>query len=348
MREFWGDGAPRRGLNRPVRPRARRGRGQAMMEFAVVFPFLLVIAVSIADYGYYLEHINNITTVARDGTRYASENNSLTNGNLPWSAACPAPTADSSGTYSCPGASDSTTTTAAYSSGTAYTSLSVASLPVGLSAGDNLFIGGASGPEVTLSAAAIAGASSVSITSWTPTSSYSSGTTVLWQPASANVETLIQDEAESLTVPDGGLALDNIDCCWSNSSTGSGCPSGSTLTPGYGLTPSIPNSFPTGSNASGSPSSCVSIVYYASSGGTYAPGSYSTVGWWSSNATSDTGCFDTSSGCTTTYPVVGDLVQVTVMYDWSGTNPGPVFDVLNSTFKLQADITTQYALVVES
>jgi hypothetical protein len=35
------------------------------------------------------------------------------------------------------------------------------------------------------------------------------------------------------------------------------------------------------------------------------------------------------------------------MYDWSGTNPGPVFDVLNSTFKLQADITAQYALVVE-
>jgi hypothetical protein len=346
MAECGGGEIPRRCLNRPVRPRARRGRGQAMMEFAIVFPFLLVIAVSIADYGYYLEHINNITTVTRDGTRYASENT----GNLAWSAACPEPSTGSSGTYSCPGASYSTTTTAAYSSGTAYTSLSVASLPVGLSAGDNLFIGGASGPEVTLSSDAIYGATSVSITSWTPTTSYSSGTTVLWQPASANVETLIQDEAESLTVPEGGLALDNVDCCWSNAATGSGCPSGAALTPGYGLTPSIPTSFPTGSNpASGTtPSSCVSIVYYASSGGTYAPGSYSTVGWWSSDATSDTGCFDTSSGCTSTYPVVGDLVQVTVMYNWSGTNPGPVFDVLNSTFKIQADITAQYAMVVEA
>ena len=72
------------------------------------------------------------------------------------------------------------------------------------------------------------------------------------------------------------------------------------------------------------------------------------MGWWSSDANSDTGCFDTSGGCTTTYPVVGDLVQVTVIYNWSGTNPGPVFDVLDFHFHLQADITAQYALVVES
>jgi len=316
------------------------------MEFAVVFPFLLLLAVSIADYGYYLEHVNNITTVTRDGGRYASEH-SL--GSLPWSAACPAPVAGPSGAYSCPGASYSTTTTAQYNAGTAYSSLSLAALPVGLGAGDNLFIGGASGPEVTLGADAVYGATSASLSpSWTPSTTVSSGATVLWQPASANVEALIQDEAESLTVPEGGLALDNIDCCWSSSSSGSGCPTGSTLTPGYGLTPSIPTSFPAGSNASGSPSSCVSIVYFASSGGTYAPASYSTVGWWSSDAVSDTGCFDTSSGCTTANLVVGDLVQVTVMYNWSGTNPGPVFDVLNSTFHLQADITAQYALVVES
>jgi Flp pilus assembly protein TadG len=316
-----------------------------MMEFAIVFPFLLVLAVSIADYGYYLEHVNNITTVARDGTRYASENT----GNLAWSAACPAPIAASSGAYSCPGASYSTTTTAPYNSGTAYLSLSLASLPVGLSAGDNLFIGGASGPEVTLGADAVYGATSVSLNpSWTPSANVNSGTTVLWQPPSANVEALIQDEAERRTVPEGGRALDNLDCCWPSSSTGSGCPTGSTLTPGYGLTASIPTAFPTGSNASGTPSSCISIVYYANSGNTYAPSSYSTVGWWSSDATSDTGCFDTSSGCTTTYPAVGDMVQVTVIYDWSATNPGPVFDVLNSTFHLQADIVAQYALVVEA
>jgi len=58
------------------------------MEFAVTFPFLLVLAVSIADYGYYLEHVNNITTVVRDATRYASENTTA----VSWSPACPNPT----------------------------------------------------------------------------------------------------------------------------------------------------------------------------------------------------------------------------------------------------------------
>jgi hypothetical protein len=36
------------------------------------------------------------------------------------------------------------------------------------------------------------------------------------------------------------------------------------------------------------------------------------------------------------------------MYAWSSTNPGPVFDVLNSMFGLKVDIRAQFSLVVEN
>jgi hypothetical protein len=45
-----------------------------MMEMAIIFPFLLLLVISIVDYGHYLETTNNIATVVRDGTRYASLN----------------------------------------------------------------------------------------------------------------------------------------------------------------------------------------------------------------------------------------------------------------------------------
>jgi hypothetical protein len=45
---------------------------------------------------------------------------------------------------------------------------------------------------------------------------------------------------------------------------------------------------------------------------------------------------------------MGTVVEITVMYAWSSTNPGPVFDVLNSAFGLKVDITAQYSLVVEN
>ena len=62
------------------------------------------------------------------------------------------------------------------------------------------------------------------------------------------------------------------------------------------------------------------------------------------------GCLETSSGCSSTAGLVaaGDLVQITVMYNWSSTSPGPVFTVLNATFGLRAYITAQFALVVQS
>ena len=180
-----------------------------MVEFALVFPLLLALAVSVADYGYYLEHVNNITTVVRDSTRYASENTTNTSP-LPWSAACPAPAwSSSAGTYSCPATSYTTSTTAAYTAaGGPYTTLAVASLPVDLPSGASLYLTSSTGPKLTLTAAAARTATSVSIESWTPTTTYSSGTSVLWYPPSTNVEALVQDEAEALTVPEGGLALE--------------------------------------------------------------------------------------------------------------------------------------------
>ena len=265
----------RRRLAAPARPRARRRRGQAMMEFAVTFPFLLVLAVSIADYGYYLEHVNNITTVVRDAARYASENTTA----VSWGPACPNPIwSGATGAYSCP------VTTA----------------------------------------------------------------------ASGNVEGLIQYEAESLTVPEGGLALDNIDCNWS----GGNPPAAGD--PAWTATPSIPTSFPAGSGVTGAtPTSCISIVYYTSGDGSYSSSSLSAssdvFGWYTAdlaNTTGGYGCF-LPRGDTTcppvnseSYPGTKTVAQVTVMYAWSSTNPGPVFDVLNSTFGLRVDITAQFSLVV--
>ncbi|MGD0833880.1 MAG: TadE family protein [Candidatus Dormibacteria bacterium] len=232
--------------NRPARRRARGG--QAMVELAIVFPVLLLLAISVFDYGYYLEHVNNITTVVRDGARYASENNSL--GSV-WNNLCSAPSyTQATGEYNCP----------------------------------------------------------------------------LTTSPSNTIESVIQYEAESLTVPEGGLPLDNVDCVWS------------------GNHPSL-----TASAASlGSSNSCMTVAYYTSgSDGLYtSPVLY---GWWSDTSN----CFELwnagsgTAGCTTTgYPAVGTLVQVTVIYNFTKTAPGPAFDVMNAAFGLNAQITAQYTLVV--
>jgi hypothetical protein len=327
-----------------------------MVEFALVFPLLLALAVSVADYGYYLEHVNNITTVVRDSTRYASQNSNLLNPlQLPWTAACAAPAwSSSAGTYSCPATSYTTHTTASYTpTGGPYSTLSVQGFTLDLPNGANVFIGGPTGPELTLTAAAPSGSTSLSIESgsspWTPTSTYTSPQSVLWYPPSTNVEALVQDEAEALTVPEGGLALDNVDCTW----TGGTPPAAGD--PAWGATPGVPGAFPVGSGASGTPTSCISIVFYKSSDGSYSASSLNAasdvVAWWSSDANSDAGCLETSSGCSAspaTAIAVGDLVQITVMYNWSSTSPGPVFTVLNATFGLRAYITAQFALVVQS
>jgi Flp pilus assembly protein TadG len=306
-----------------------------MMEFAVTFPFLLILAISIADYGYYLEHVNNITTVVRDGTRYASNDA----GTLPWTSYCsqPAWSGGSTGYYTCPAATYTVSTTEQLNHGTNYTTITnVSAVPVAFPNDTAIMIGTSPGTEVNLAATANAGATSLTIESWNPPTSLTGTTQITWSPPSNNVQSLIQDEAESLTVPEGGLALDNVDCSWS------------TGNPAWGATPSIPSSFPAGDGGSGTPSSCISIVYYSSPGGTYNPSGFTVAGWW----TSDSDCFDTGSTClappAAPSSLAGDVVQVTVLYAWSSTNPGPVFDVLNSTFGLKVDITAQYALVVEA
>jgi Flp pilus assembly protein TadG len=58
-----------------------------MVEFAFCFPMLLILVISIVDFGHYLETVNNLDTVVRDGTRYASIDTaatsfSCTSGNL--------------------------------------------------------------------------------------------------------------------------------------------------------------------------------------------------------------------------------------------------------------------------
>ncbi len=247
--------------------RGQRGiRGQAMIEFALVLPLLLLLAVSVFDYGYYLEHVDNISSVVRDATRYAS----LYTTGSPWSPSCPDPTyTQTTGEYYCP----------------------------------------------------------------------------LTTAGSDNVQALIQYEAESLTVPEGGLPLDNVDCVWSGNNDN---PS---MSAGVG-TISIPATFPSGSNVSGTPGSCITVAYYTSSNGTYAPSSMSLYGWWSSDAQADVGCFElassaSSSSCTATpSPPVGSMVQITVLYNFTATAPGPAFDVMNSVFGLQADVVAQYAMVV--
>jgi hypothetical protein len=215
-----------------------------MIEFALVFPMLLLLAVSVFDYGYYLEHVNNLTTVVRDGARYAG----ITSATFPWASACTTPTYYTSGSqegeYSCP-----------------------------------------------------------------------TGT------ASNNIEAIIQYEAESLTVPEGGLPINNVDCTWTP-------PGGSPgNTPALNDTPGLPSGG----------SSCITIAYYSSSN-YYATATL--CGYYSAkNNLFEVG---TASACT----VPGNLVQVTIVYDFTKTAPGPGFDIMNSVIGLQATIVAKYTMVV--
>lgn len=159
--------------------------------------------------------------------------------------------------------------------------------------------------------------------------SVSTGAYVL---GSANfVQGIIQEEGESLTVPEGGLSLDNVDCCWSTS----GCNTTPPTAPGTTANVGVPS-------GSGD-ASCMSIAYYH---GDSSYGSALTLEGWYSAAT---GCYVTSSGiCTASYPAAGDLVQVTLVYNYTAQNPGPMFTILNSVFGLQADMVGQYSMVVTS
>jgi len=121
-----------------------------MVEFAFCFPMLLILVISIVDFSHYLETVNNLDTVVRDGTRYASIDTAAT------SYSC------TSGNLNCP---------------------------------------------------------------------------------SDTIQGVLQAEAESLTVPAGGVTLANTSCTWG----------GSTTPPDLSAAPAAPDS---------PASSCMTIAYF--------------------------------------------------------------------------------------
>jgi hypothetical protein len=327
-----------------------------MVEFALSFPLLLLLAISIADYGYYLEHVNNIATVVRDGARYAGYY--ANRDPVPLNSACPDPTwlTTGNGGWSCAGLSTTVAsgssaesiTSSAFVAGTA--TIDVAST-TGFSTGEDFYVTTTTSTSTGTGTAVIActGTGSGTFTGC-GTDSYTGTSPTLvsgneLEGTSDFTEGVIQEEAESLTVPEGGLPLDNIDCCWAGSSGGSGCPtggSGSGTTPVLGGTPQIPTSWPTGVSAptGTSPVSCMTISYWNSSNG--SDSNLSLCEWWSSDANSDAGLAEPISSCV----FDGEVVQVTVAYDWSQASPGPVFSVLNSVFGIKVVASATYSFAV--
>jgi Flp pilus assembly protein TadG len=192
-----------------------------MIEFAICFAFLLILAVSIVDYGHYLETTNNLATVVRDGTRYASLQ--------PGSTAC----------------------------GTA-----------------------------------------------TPTDC-----------STDTIQGVLQAEADSLTVPEGGLSLTNTNCTWSSLYT----------PPALSASPAAPDA-PT--------SSCMTIAYFANDNvGTTACAYY-----YVPNAALNSG-----STCTATNAA---YVQVNLAVA-SSDDDNPLTLTMNATFGLKLIITRTFLMAVE-
>ncbi len=335
------------------RPHHRaRHSGQAMIEFALTFPVLLLLAMSVFDYGYYLEHVDNIATVVRDGARYASENTTVS----PWNAGCPNPTPLGSGGFSCAGLAASVTSAEVGQP----IPVAVSPIPVTSTTGFTEFLYGFT-VTTTDSAGGLVAINCVSaVNSPTPefTSCQLQGTssTVYFSNApligeSAFTEGVMQQEAEALTVPEGGLPLDNIDCCWSGQSGGTGCPSGSGTTPpspGSAAAVKIPTAWPATGISSQLPLSCMTISYWSSSDGSYSTPSLSLCGWYSADAV-DAGSangFQSVGNSDTCTAATGQLVQVTVAYAWSQASPGPAFTVLNSVFGIRVVAWATYGFVV--
>jgi Flp pilus assembly protein TadG len=350
MTTFGGEREPRR------RPRHRSGRnGQAMMEFALIFPLLLLLALSCLDYGYYLEHVDSVQGVVRDGARYASENTTAS----PWNSSCPDPTPLSTGGWSCAGL---VTQVASGENG----SVDLATIDVTSIAG---FTGFTDGFDVTTTASlngtntlvviSCDGTESSPVVAFTGCSTTSSASATL-QPGypmngeSDFTEGVIQQESEALTVPEGGLPIDNIDCCWSGSSGGTGCPSGSGITPVWGAGVGVPSSgttlgWPVTGISSQAPFSCMTISYWSNSGDGYYTPPLSLCAWWSADASSETGTLENNGTCGEGETgLSGDLVQITVAYRWSQEAPGPAFAVLNSVFGINVQASATYSFVVSN
>ena len=60
--------------SRSARRRRDRGRGQSLVEFALIFPILILILVAIFDLGRLVFAYNTITNAAREATRYGIVN----------------------------------------------------------------------------------------------------------------------------------------------------------------------------------------------------------------------------------------------------------------------------------
>jgi len=324
-----------------------------MVELALTLPLLLVLAVSCFDYGYFLEHLDNIATVVRDGARYAS----LYTTASPWSSACPNPTSSGNGGWTCAGLA---TTVLSQSNGQSITATnypiyvaSIAGFPASASTGFTVSTTNSAGQPAVINCTSTS-STGPTFTGCNATSgSGSLATGAALVGSSDFTEGVIQEEAESLTVPEGGLPIDNIDCCWKGSTGGSGCPSGpgwtSGTTPLWGATVEIPTAWPTGVTAPGVPVSCMTISYWDNSSDTEYTPPLSLCMWWSADATSDAGApeYVGSNGqCGVNGVLIGDLVQVTVAYAWSQSAPGPAFDVLASTFGIQINASASYSLVV--
>ncbi|GAA1770032.1 TadE/TadG family type IV pilus assembly protein [Agromyces humatus] len=55
--------------------KARRDRGAAAVEFALVFPLLLIMLFAIIDFGWVLNQQMSVTAAAREGARYYAIHN---------------------------------------------------------------------------------------------------------------------------------------------------------------------------------------------------------------------------------------------------------------------------------
>ena len=67
-------------MNATVTPRLRRlrhERGQSMVEFAMVLPFLLVIVLGVVEVGYALLDQHIVTKLAREGANLISRDATL-------------------------------------------------------------------------------------------------------------------------------------------------------------------------------------------------------------------------------------------------------------------------------
>jgi Flp pilus assembly protein TadG len=308
-----------------------------MMEFALTFPLLLVLVMSCLDYGYYLEHVDSIAGVVRDGARYASEN---TTGS-PWNNSCTDPTPQSGGGWTCAGLVTQVASSPVQS-------VTAATIDVTSTTGFTAFTDGFDVATTNTSGALVVISCTAASTSapWEFTGCSSgpyTGTLVAGAQMNGEsnfVEGVIQEESEALTVPEGGLPVDNIDCCWSGTgqTTSAPCQSGNT-TPAWGATVGVPSSWPV--SEPGSPVSCMTISYWKNSDGAFTP-PLTLCSWYSADA----GELEPVGGACS--PAANELVQITVAYNWSQEAPGPTFAVLNSVFGINVEASASYSFVVSN